>query len=71
MSPRLQSSITGTDGGIKLKTVANAFIPASPKTSKNAIFGLKAAAYGCVASMIPLQNDTAASAVASGNYDIR
>lgn len=67
MSPLLQSNITGMSVGMDLRTVTSASIPADPKISKNAEFGLKAAAYGAVFPMISRQKLTADCASEDGN----
>ncbi len=46
MSPRFASAITGTSDGIDARSRSRAAIPADPNASKNARFGLTAAAYG-------------------------
>ena len=45
--------------GMNFSTVTSASIPVDPNISKNAEFGLKAAAYGAVFSMISRQKVTA------------
>ena len=63
MSPRLASSSTGMPSGTAAMTRLRAVAPSAPKTSKNAAFGLYAAATGDVASMSLRQNSAAASAL--------
>lgn len=72
ISPLLQSKITGISAGIASMTVCKASIPEAPKLSKNAEFGLKAAAYEAVFCMTSRQKALAEleSGLCSYNYEI-
>ena len=65
MSPRFASATTGRSAGMPARIRSRAAIPADPNASKNARFGLIAAAYGPAASTTSVANRSTPGEVAA------